>query len=93
MHPNATIVPTVAVQIGQQGSYVFVVKPDQTVELRNIKTGETDGDRMEVTAGLEPGEKVVTDGQANLANGTRVREGKSVSDDQPTSADNQGQKS
>ena len=52
MHPNATIVPTVAVQIGQQGTYVFVVKPDQTVELRNIKTGETDGDKMEVMAGL-----------------------------------------
>jgi multidrug efflux system membrane fusion protein len=93
MHPNATIVPTVAVQIGQQGSYVFVVKPDQTVDLRNIKTGDTDADRMEVTAGLEPGEKVVTDGQANLANGTRVREGKSASANQPPTADNQGQKS
>jgi multidrug efflux system membrane fusion protein len=94
MHQNATIVPTVAVQIGQQGNYVFVAKPDHTVELRDIKIGETDGDKMEVLAGLEPGEKVVTNGQANLTSGTHVREGKSLSDNQSGSADgNQGQKS
>jgi multidrug efflux system membrane fusion protein len=93
MHPNATIVPTVAVQIGQQGSYVFVVKPDQRVELTNIKTGETDGDKMEVAAGLAPGEKVVIDGQANLTDGTHVRENKPVSASQSTIADSKGQKS
>ena len=93
-HPMATIVPTVAIQIGQQGSYVFVVKPDQTVEIRNIETGEVNGDKTEVTAGLTPGEKIVIDGQANLANGTHIREGKSVSNNQPAGAnDEQGQKS
>lgn len=92
-HANATIVPAVAVQIGQKGPYVFVVKPDQTAELRNIKTGDTDGDKMEITGGLQPGEKVVTDGQANLADGKRVREGKSVSENQPTTDGTQGQKS
>jgi multidrug efflux system membrane fusion protein len=85
-HPDATSVPSVAVQIGQQGSYVFVVKPDNTVELRDIKVGEADADKMEVTAGLQPGEKVVIDGQANLANGTHVREGRSLGDKQPTTS-------
>ncbi len=94
VHQNATIVPTVAIQIGQRGPYTFVVKPDETVEIRDIKTGEVNGDRTEVTAGLTPGEKIVIDGQANLANGTHVREGKSVSESQPANApDNQGQKS
>jgi multidrug efflux system membrane fusion protein len=94
VHPNATIVPTVAIQIGQKGSYVFVVKPDETAEIRDIKTGEVDGDRTEVTAGLSPGEKIVIDGQANLANGSHVRESKSLSDNQPAPAsDTEGQKS
>ncbi|HWG03774.1 MAG TPA: efflux RND transporter periplasmic adaptor subunit [Beijerinckiaceae bacterium] len=94
MHSKATIVPTVAIQIGQRGPYVFVVKPDETVEIRDIKTGEVDGDRTEVTAGLTSGEKIVVDGQANLANGSHVREGKSVSESPPANAaDNQGQKS
>ncbi len=70
--PNATVVPSQAVQTGQQGEYVFVVKPDQTVELRGVKIGESFAGETVVADGLQAGETVVTDGQLNLVNGTKV---------------------
>lgn len=70
--PNIVAVPARAVQIGQGGSYVFVVKQDQTVEMRNVTTGLAAGDLVEVQ-GVEPGETVVTSGHVRLAAGTRVK--------------------
>src|SRR5439155_815387 len=70
---DAIVVPSQAVQAGQQNSsYVFVVKPDATVENRRIVIARTQGNDTIVTSGLEAGEKVVTDGQARLVAGAKV---------------------
>lgn len=70
--PNAVVVPTQAVQTGQDGDYVFVVKPDLTVAYRQVVAGQVqDGVRV-LTRGLAAGETVVTDGHLNLVPGARV---------------------
>ena len=69
---EAKLVPSGAVQIGQNGPYVFVVKPDSTLELRPVKPGQRQDDLMVVSDGLEPGETVVVSGQLQLAPGTKV---------------------
>lgn len=71
---NATIIPTVAVQVGQKGSYVYVIKPDDTTDLRQVSIALVDGDRTVITDGVAAGERVVVDGQMRLKPGTRVRE-------------------
>jgi len=71
---DVTVIPTVAVQTGQKGPYAFVLKPDSTVDLRQIKVALSDGAKTAVTEGIAPGERVVTDGQMRLTQGTRVRE-------------------
>jgi multidrug efflux system membrane fusion protein len=70
--PNSIVVPTNAVQEGQQGKFVFVVKPDKTVEMRSIRAARTSGQETVVSDGLKPGETVVTGGQLRLAPGSRV---------------------
>jgi multidrug efflux system membrane fusion protein len=70
--PNAIVVPTVAVQNGQQGNYVFVVKPDMTVDLRTIVVGRQAEDATVVQNGLKRDEIVVTDGQLRLVPGAKV---------------------
>lgn len=72
---TATVIPTVAAQTGQRGSYVFVVKPDDTVEMRPISVTATDGQRLAVKAGLAAGERVVVEGQGRLVNGAKVKDG------------------
>ncbi len=76
---NAVVMPSAALQAGQQGQYVFVVKPDFTVESRPVVVARSFGDLSVVTQGVKPGEKVVTDGQLNLIPGTRVE----IKDSQP----------
>jgi membrane fusion protein, multidrug efflux system len=73
MQKNATVVPSAAVQRGAQGTYAFVVKADNTVEIRPVKTGVTEGNLIAVNQGLNAGEKVVTDGQDKLQAGSLVR--------------------
>jgi multidrug efflux system membrane fusion protein len=63
---NAVVIPPVAVQRGPHGLFAWVVKSDNTVEPRPIQTGTTTGDRTIVTAGVNDGERVVTDGQYKL---------------------------
>jgi multidrug efflux system membrane fusion protein len=70
--PNAIVVPSQAVQTGQEGQYVFVLKPDFTVESRPVVVGQTVNDEMVVQKGLHVDEKVVTDGQLRLYPGARV---------------------
>ena len=70
--PHAIVVPTIAVQDSQQGTFVFVIKPDKTVELRPIKVARTAGAETVVGDGLAAGETVVTDGQLRLAPGSRI---------------------
>lgn len=69
---GAVLVPSQAVQSGQKGPYVFVVKADQTVEPRPVVPGTADGRDVVITSGLTAGERVVVDGQLRLAPGTRV---------------------
>jgi len=70
--PRALVVPSVAVQGGQQGNYVFVVKRDQTVEVRQVVVDRTSGDDTIVASGVTEGETVVTDGQLRLVAGSTV---------------------
>ncbi len=71
--PDAIVVPSAAVQTGQQGqSYVFVVKPDATVEARPVVVARTQGSESVIRKGLEPGESVVVDGQTRLVGGAKV---------------------
>jgi multidrug efflux system membrane fusion protein len=70
--PNAVLVPTPAVQTGQTGQFVFVVKSDMTAEQRPVKAGEATGGSTIIEQGVQPGERVVTDGQLRLVPGARV---------------------
>lgn len=69
---NALVVPNQAVQNGQDGQFVYVVKPDKTVEFRPVVTGARLDQELVVQKGLQPGETVVTEGQLRLAPGTKV---------------------
>jgi membrane fusion protein, multidrug efflux system len=71
--PNAVVVPSQAVQNGQQGQFVFVIKDDMTVEARPVVITETTDGQVIVEKGLVPGERVVTDGQLRLVPGTKVQ--------------------
>jgi multidrug efflux system membrane fusion protein len=72
MQPDAIVVPSQAVQAGQSGVYVFVIKSDLTVESRPVVVDRSlDGESV-IEKGLQPGEKVVTDGQLRLVPGAKV---------------------
>lgn len=70
--PDAIVAPSAAVQMGQDGPYVFVVKQDKTVEMRRIAVGRTHESGTIVTSGLTSGELVVTDGHLRLEPGSHV---------------------
>ncbi len=70
--PQAVVVPTMAVQTGQDSQYVYVVKADQTVELRPVSVSRTSDNESIIKEGLKPGETVVTDGQLRLVAGSRI---------------------
>jgi len=69
---NAVVVPTQAVQAGQTGQYLFVIKPDQTVESRAVTVSKGIDDESVIEKGLQAGEEVVTDGQVRLVPGAKV---------------------
>jgi len=70
--PNAIVVPAAALQSGQQGQYVFVVKADSTVETRRVVVKRTQGSETVIGEGLRAGETVVIDGQPRLVSGAKV---------------------
>ncbi len=70
---HATVVPSEAIQSGQKGQFAFVVKPDQTVETRQVTVGQTIDNQIVVESGISPGETVVTDGQLRLFPGAHIR--------------------
>lgn len=72
--PQIVSVPTVAVQPSQKGPFVFVVKADNTVEVRPVEVALTEDDNSAISAGLQSGERVVTEGQTRLKPGAAVRE-------------------
>jgi multidrug efflux system membrane fusion protein len=69
---DAVVAPTQALQTGQEGQYVFVVKQDNTVEQRKVAAGISFADETVVEKGLAPGEQVVTDGQMRIMPGAKV---------------------
>jgi multidrug efflux system membrane fusion protein len=69
---NAVTVPSRSIQAGPNGSFLFVIKPDDTVEQRTVTVAETEDDLAVVTKGLSAGEQIVVDGQYRLQQGTKV---------------------
>ncbi len=69
---NTVLVPAQAQQIGQQGPFVYVVRPDGTAELRAVKVGQRQGDLLGIEEGVEAGEPVVVSGQMMVIPGARV---------------------
>ncbi|MEK7875569.1 MAG: efflux RND transporter periplasmic adaptor subunit, partial [Pseudomonadota bacterium] len=69
---DATLVPGAAIQRGTPGTFVYVVKSDNTVTVRVVKPGPTQGDYVSMEAGLVPGEQVVVDGADKLREGAKV---------------------
>jgi multidrug efflux system membrane fusion protein len=72
VQPKAVVVPSQAIQSGQSGSYAFVVRQDQTAELRLVSVSRSTNGETVIEKGLSPGETVVTDGQLLLTSGARV---------------------
>lgn len=70
--PNAVVAPAQAVQTGQEGTFVFVVMPGNTVTLRRVKVGDTIDGLAVIEEGLESGEQVVVDGQLRLKDGAQI---------------------
>jgi len=70
--PHATVVPSQAVQTGQDGQYIFVVKPDSTVEQRPVTIAQRVDQDVVIDKGVKPGEVVVAEGQLRLEPGSRV---------------------
>jgi membrane fusion protein, multidrug efflux system len=70
---NAVVVPAEAVQAGQRGPFVYVVKADRTVENRPVTPGRAFGNKMVIDKGVNPGDTVVTDGQLRLFPGAAIR--------------------
>jgi multidrug efflux system membrane fusion protein len=72
---NAVLVPTNAIQTSQQGQFVYVVKPDKTVEMRQVTAAAAVGENTVIEKGLAAGETVVVDGQLRLTPGATVETG------------------
>jgi len=72
---HAVIVPSQAIQTGQDGQFVFVVKPDTSVEQRTVTAAQRVNDDIVVESGLKPGETIVTEGQLRLEPGSKVQTG------------------
>ena len=70
--PTAVVVPTAAVQVGQQGQYAYVVKADKSVEYRAVTVERQAGLETIIKSGLKPAETVVTDGQLRIVAGSKV---------------------
>ena len=93
-----TVVPGAAILRGAPGTFVFLVKPDDSVTVRGVTLGPADGERVAVQSGLSPGERVVIDGADKLHDGARVevrdganREATELTEAQPTPSDPPGQ--
>ena len=69
---DATVIPTAAVQQGSAGAFVFLLRDDSTVEVRQVKLGAINGDRVAVNEGLAPGDRVVIEGTDRLRTGAKV---------------------
>jgi len=78
VHPGCAVVPTSVIQRGPEGAFVFVIKDDQTIEVRPVKLAQmmpsqVEQGEVEIEQGLRPGERVVLEGQYKLQRGSRVK--------------------
>jgi multidrug efflux system membrane fusion protein len=80
---GATVIPSAAVQRASFGPFVYVMQPDNTVTIRRLELGPTEGERVAITAGLEPDEQVVLEGVDGLTEGAKVE---IIGEGQPTRA-------
>jgi membrane fusion protein, multidrug efflux system len=71
-HKGVTTMPTAGVQRGVPGTFVYLVNADNTVSVRKVVLGVTDGDRVEVVSGLAPGDRIVIDGADKLRDGAKI---------------------
>jgi multidrug efflux system membrane fusion protein len=71
-HKDVTIMPTAGVQRGVPGTFVYLIDADNTVSVRPIQLGATEGDRVEVRSGLAPGDRLVVDGADKLRDGAKI---------------------
>ncbi|WP_412772093.1 MdtA/MuxA family multidrug efflux RND transporter periplasmic adaptor subunit [Nitrobacter sp.] len=71
-HSNVTVMPTAGVQRGVPGTFVYLVNADNTVSVRKVDLGVTDGVHVEVLSGLNPGDRVVIDGADKLRDGAKI---------------------
>jgi multidrug efflux system membrane fusion protein len=69
---DVTLIPSVAIQRGSQGPFVYVVKQDQTVGMRPVKPGPAQADESSIESGIAPGEVVVVDGADKLRDGAKI---------------------
>ena len=70
---QATVAPVAAIQHGAPGTFVFLIKPDNSIAVQKVQTGVTNGDRIQIRAGLKEGDTVVVDGADRLREGSKVR--------------------
>lgn len=91
---DATIIPATAVQRGPDGTYVYVVNDGNTVKVRSVKVGTTEGNNISIASGLQPGELVVTDGLDKLTDGSKIeaREAVGAATGATSESSNSGQK-
>ena len=71
-HKDVTTMPTAGVQRGVPGTFVYLVNADNTVSVRKVVLGVTQGERVEVTSGLVPGDRIVIDGADKLRDGAKI---------------------
>jgi multidrug efflux system membrane fusion protein len=81
---QATTAPVAAIQHGAPGTFVFLIRPDNSVGVQKVGTGVTEGDQIQIVSGLNPGDTVVVDGADRLRDGSKVR---IVPDQDDTAAD------
>jgi len=71
-HKDVTSISTSGIQRGVPGTFVYLINADNTVSVRPVKLGVTDGDRVEVLSGLTPGDRIVIDGADKLRDGAKI---------------------
>jgi len=91
--PDAVVIPSEAVQVGQDGQHVFVVQPDKRVEVRSVNMGTTTGGEAVITKGLAAGEQVVREGQFLLGPDSRIEIKETAVSDRKEEPQDRGQKS
>jgi len=87
---NSTVLPTAAILRGPQGTFVYALKPDKTVEARTVAISLTQGNITAITSGLNPGDMVVTDGQDKLQTGSKVEPRTNVPSNTPSGRNGKG---